>query len=243
MIRQLLIDCRQLITGRAGRGNAKAQEVIARLDAALAAEGVSIHPMPPIDEWWCPYCIPTDGAGCGSCTNYPKRLDTAVAAQSTAADDTPSQSRLKRVAELTAAQEEPVAWREKDGDEWVYYDDSAATIDTFEHISRYQKNRHNVSIFPLYTHPPHPQANEPPSSLTSGQGKVTDEMVNRFLAWKLPDDFSPDAGISFDPVFNKGTPYEMRHQPVGTNLLNFEQARVMLEHVLAVADQPAGVSK
>lgn len=78
--------------------------------------------------------------------------------------------------------------------------------------------------------------------------KVTDEVVNRFLMWKLPADFSPDSGISFKresdydhPVFGRS-----KHEPMGTNLLNAEQARAMLEHVLAdtqptaVAHQEAG---
>ena len=70
--------------------------------------------------------------------------------------------------------------------------------------------------------------------------KVTDEMVQRFLSWKLPEDFRPDAGIRFDPYFNvafnakRGLPPQ-KHEPVGTNLLNAEQARQMLEHVLADA--------
>lgn len=32
------------------------------------------------------------------------------------------------------------------------------------------------------------------------------EMVNRFLVWKLPKDFAPDAGISFKAEYNEGTP-------------------------------------
>jgi hypothetical protein len=72
--------------------------------------------------------------------------------------------------------------------------------------------------------------------------KVTDEMVNRFLSWKLPEDFHPDAGISFSPLFNVeynaklGIP-PARHQPIGTNLFNADQARAMLEHVLAPAPE------
>lgn len=54
---------------------------------------------------------------------------------------------------------------------------------------------------------------------------VTDEMVNRFLTWSLPRDFSPDCGIAFNPP----TPTSW---PVGTNLLTATQARQMLEHVL-----------
>lgn len=75
---------------------------------------------------------------------------------------------------------------------------------------------------------------------------VTDEMVNRFLSWKLPDDFSPDSGISFEKTYNgykdgafvKGiqrTPNDPASSwPIGTNLFTAEQAKAMLEHVLAV---------
>ncbi|WP_198363662.1 hypothetical protein [Burkholderia ubonensis] len=61
---------------------------------------------------------------------------------------------------------------------------------------------------------------------------VTDDMVTRFLGWRVPDDFAPDAGISFKPPINPDL------WPVGTNLLTAPQARQMLEHVLA-APQPA----
>ena len=53
-------------------------------------------------------------------------------------------------------------------------------------------------------------------------------MVNRFLQWKLPD-----GGVSFDrEPFNKGTPYERKHEPVGTNLLTATQAEDMIRHLL-----------
>lgn len=55
---------------------------------------------------------------------------------------------------------------------------------------------------------------------------VTDEMVNRFLNWRLPDDFQPDCGVSFVK------PNHHTSWPVGTNLLTAVQARQMLEHVL-----------
>lgn len=70
---------------------------------------------------------------------------------------------------------------------------------------------------------------------------VTDAMVDRFLSWKLPEDFHPDAGISFSPYFNveynakHGKPPQ-RHEPIGTNLLTATQARAMLEHVLRRPD-------
>lgn len=65
---------------------------------------------------------------------------------------------------------------------------------------------------------------------------MTDEqikhMANRFLMWKLPADFGPDNGISFDPVSCPGTPYESRREPVGTNLLTATQAEAMVRHML-----------
>ncbi len=57
---------------------------------------------------------------------------------------------------------------------------------------------------------------------------VTDEMVGRFLGWKLPQDFCPDAGISFKPTH----PDRPDWWPIGTNLLHAGQAKAMLEHVL-----------
>ena len=54
------------------------------------------------------------------------------------------------------------------------------------------------------------------------------EMTNRFLSWKLPKDFSPDAGITFD----RRNSYESPHWPIGTNLLTAEQAEEMIRHML-----------
>lgn len=62
--------------------------------------------------------------------------------------------------------------------------------------------------------------------------KVIPHLVARFLSWKLPPDFSPDAGISFVPEYSNGTPEGGRHEPSGTNLLNAEQAFAMFRHVL-----------
>lgn len=58
-------------------------------------------------------------------------------------------------------------------------------------------------------------------------------MVSRFLGWKLPTDFTPDAGISFKPsdMQKPNGP----HWPSGTNLLHAGQAREMIEHMLAGA--------
>lgn len=57
-------------------------------------------------------------------------------------------------------------------------------------------------------------------------------MVNRFLAWKLPEDFIPDGGISFKREFNENTPHPMKHEPSGTNLLDAAQAEAMIRYLL-----------
>ena len=65
---------------------------------------------------------------------------------------------------------------------------------------------------------------------------MTDEqikhMVDRFLGWKLPENFNPDGGVTFEKLGNKGTPHEYRHQPSGTNLLDATQATAMVRHML-----------
>lgn len=63
-------------------------------------------------------------------------------------------------------------------------------------------------------------------------------MVSRFLAWQLPKNFSPDAGISFKPEFNEHTDYPMRHNPSGTNLFDAMQAEEMVRHMIYGLDQP-----
>ena len=61
---------------------------------------------------------------------------------------------------------------------------------------------------------------------------AVDAMVDRFLCWKLPDDFGPDGGIAYtlSPGFT----------PIGTNLLTATQAKAMFEYCLAPAK---GVAK
>ncbi len=57
-----------------------------------------------------------------------------------------------------------------------------------------------------------------------------DALVNRFLGWRLPADFAPDAGVAFTPP---PADHGEHWWPVGTNLLSAEQARAMFEHCLA----------
>lgn len=58
-------------------------------------------------------------------------------------------------------------------------------------------------------------------------------MVDRFLGWKLPKDFGPDAGISFNPTKPyEGDEFGNSWWPVGTNLLTADQALAMFKHCL-----------
>lgn len=62
-------------------------------------------------------------------------------------------------------------------------------------------------------------------------------MVDRFLGWKLPEDFNPDGGISFKKTFNEDTSHPMKHEPTGTNLFSAAQAEAMIYHMFEGADE------
>jgi len=53
-------------------------------------------------------------------------------------------------------------------------------------------------------------------------------MVDRFLCWKLPENFNPDNGISFEPIAGKDGPHPFRREPSGTNLFDATQADAMV---------------
>lgn len=62
------------------------------------------------------------------------------------------------------------------------------------------------------------------------ENDLVDQMVTKFLSWKLPADFAPDAGITFAPGhITPSSPL----WPSGTNLLTGPQARAMVEHMLS----------
>lgn len=54
-------------------------------------------------------------------------------------------------------------------------------------------------------------------------------MVDRFLMWKLPDNFSPDNGIS---AVRPNYAPEVSWEPTGTNLLDATQAEAMVRHMV-----------
>jgi hypothetical protein len=64
-----------------------------------------------------------------------------------------------------------------------------------------------------------------------------DAMVARFLQWRLPENFAPDCGISFARTHKGLDGNPVPYEPVGTNLLTYEQAKEMLLHVLAATPQ------
>ncbi len=57
-------------------------------------------------------------------------------------------------------------------------------------------------------------------------------MVDRFLSWKLPENFNPDDGISFDPIAGAAGPYPFRRTPSGTNLFDATQATEMVRYLI-----------
>jgi hypothetical protein len=57
-------------------------------------------------------------------------------------------------------------------------------------------------------------------------------MVNRFLAWRLPENFNPDGGISFKGTLNEHTDFPMKNEPTGTNLFDAAQAEAMVRHMV-----------
>ncbi|MEM1375850.1 MAG: hypothetical protein AAGG69_00530 [Pseudomonadota bacterium] len=62
-------------------------------------------------------------------------------------------------------------------------------------------------------------------------------MTEQFLRWRLPEDFNPDGGVTFQPVLAEGTDNEFKNEPVGTNLLTYSQAEEMVRAM--VQDLPA----
>ena len=64
-----------------------------------------------------------------------------------------------------------------------------------------------------------------PSGVTNDQIR---HMVERFLGWKLPADFSPDNGVSFQKPTGVNA---AAHWPSGTNLLHYDQAFQMVRYI------------
>jgi hypothetical protein len=61
--------------------------------------------------------------------------------------------------------------------------------------------------------------------------KQIKHMVDRFLGWKLPENFNPDGGISFKRMFNENTDHPMRAEPSGTNLFDAKEAEAMVRYM------------
>ncbi|MFA5898344.1 MAG: hypothetical protein WC829_04445 [Hyphomicrobium sp.] len=58
-------------------------------------------------------------------------------------------------------------------------------------------------------------------------------MAERFLGWKLPKNFNPDGGVSFQKIYNEHSPWgPSKHEPSGTNLLGYTEAVEMVRHML-----------
>lgn len=71
-----------------------------------------------------------------------------------------------------------------------------------------------------------------PQSIEQIEESIIKGAVDRFLGWRLPGDFSPDAGISFKKEFNEHTGHPMKYEPRGTNLFDANQAEAMIRYIL-----------
>lgn len=56
-------------------------------------------------------------------------------------------------------------------------------------------------------------------------------MLDRFLGWRLPEDFHPDCGIMFMDVYDNGTEQGGKFEPTGTNLFTAQQAEEMIKYI------------
>jgi len=66
-------------------------------------------------------------------------------------------------------------------------------------------------------------------------------IVDRFLQWKLPENFNPDGGISFERMGNAHYPHwAYKREPVGTNLFDATQAEEMIRYLLEELAAPKG---
>lgn len=63
---------------------------------------------------------------------------------------------------------------------------------------------------------------------------LIEHMVDRFLGWRLPDNFSPDAGISFKRGYSENPPWPAiwAPMPTGTNLFDATQAAEMVRYMI-----------
>jgi len=65
-------------------------------------------------------------------------------------------------------------------------------------------------------------------------------MANRFLGWPVPEDFNPDAGMSFVRIPKHGGGFYP--MPVGTNLLDATQAEAMVRYLVEGLPVPGEVA-
>lgn len=71
-----------------------------------------------------------------------------------------------------------------------------------------------------------------PKETVAMHKSAIEHMVSRFLSWRLPDNFSPDGGVSFEPNFMRYGGITARHEPTGTNLFDGQQATAMVRHMV-----------
>ena len=133
----------------------------------------------------------------------------------------PANFRVQQPAEAVAVDE---AWADFAG---VYLgdDEGEATLDTVR-LCRMAFDAGQRAT-------PPPAIDIGKSGKESGRAdNLVSHMVQRFLGWRLPENFGPDCGIKFERLSNVGTEWERQNEPTGTNLLDAEQARAMFAYCI-----------
>ncbi len=116
---------------------------------------------------------------------------------------------------------------EPEPDFWAVHSPTGMHIGLWdeERFAEVTRQAHDGVITPLYRH----------VVMLPTTVKV---MVDRFLRWRLPENFGPDGGISFVRDYNVNTPWPAKHEPTGTNLFDVTQATDMVKHLLGIEDAP-----
>ena len=82
-----------------------------------------------------------------------------------------------------------------------------------------------------------PEADRTPMGALPAKLPLTEKqikhMVDRFLGWRLPEDFNPDCGTQFDAdAAKKLNPRNARYEPTGTNVFDAQQATAMVRYMI-----------
>jgi NTP pyrophosphatase (non-canonical NTP hydrolase) len=242
-----IIICTDLIAMQAGidlssaviaKFNASSEKVglatrLAAIDALVPADGVRERPSdcanpiecgwhhvstePEIGLWLCSY---------PGCNHMTKAQTEGEKSSQIGMDWTLSDEAKQRIAEIDAAIVRP-------GDPRLATIIGGETAFCGHHVMK--------SLCPICS--PRPSeatpapADEVRMNMTEDQIK---HMADRFLGWKLPENFSPDCGISFKRTHSEQSQWgPQKYEPTGTNLFDATQADAMIRYMIDGLPAPA----